>query len=113
MVVLGCRRRDPVIAIGGGVCLDVVGLACNLYRRGTPVIKVPTTLMGVVDASIGIKTAVNWGPHKNKLGTYSPPLAVFIDRSFLQVRPSCWKRLKTVLSERWHVDGCLSIYGSG
>lgn len=77
------RRRHPVIAIGGGVCLDIVGLAVNLYRRGTPVIKCPTTLMGVVDASIGVKTGVNFNGHKNKLGTYSPPLATLIDRSLM------------------------------
>eukprot|EP00892_Ulva_mutabilis_P009622 jgi/Ulvmu1/7031/UM033_0090.1 len=78
------RRKEPLIAIGGGVCLDVCGLAANLYRRNTPIIKVPTTLMGVVDASIGIKTAVNFIGKKNKLGTYCPPLAVFADLSFLR-----------------------------
>ncbi|CAL5223885.1 g6478 [Coccomyxa viridis] len=78
------RRKEPIIAIGGGVCLDVCGLAANLYRRNTPVIKVPTTLMAAIDASIGIKTAVNFENRKNKLGTYSPPLGVFIDRSFLR-----------------------------
>jgi len=77
------RRREPLIAIGGGVCLDVVGLAANLYRRNTPVIKIPTTLMAVVDASIGVKTAVNFHNKKNKLGTYCPPLGVFYDRAFL------------------------------
>ena len=39
-----CRRKEPIIAIGGGVCLDVCGLAANLYRRNTPVIKVPTSI---------------------------------------------------------------------
>jgi 3-dehydroquinate synthase len=78
------RRQEPIIAIGGGVCLDVAGLAANLYRRNTPVIKVPTTVMGAIDASIGIKTAVNFHGKKNKLGTYSAPLAVFIDKTFLK-----------------------------
>ncbi|KAK9832663.1 hypothetical protein WJX81_008668 [Elliptochloris bilobata] len=78
------RRKEPIVAIGGGVCLDVTGLAANLYRRNTPVIKVPTTLMAAVDASVGIKTAVNFDNRKNKMGTYCPPLAVFIDRSFLR-----------------------------
>eukprot|EP00877_Chromochloris_zofingiensis_P006590 jgi/Chrzof1/2184/Cz11g05100.t1 len=78
------RRQDPIIAIGGGVCLDVTGLAANLYRRNTSIIKVPTTLMATVDASIGIKTAVNFHDKKNKLGTYCPPLGVFYDLSFLQ-----------------------------
>lgn len=78
------RRKEPIIAIGGGVCLDIAGLAANLYRRNTPVIKVPTTLMAAVDASVGIKTAVNFQERKNKLGTYCPPLAVFTDRAFLR-----------------------------
>ncbi|KAK9825252.1 hypothetical protein WJX74_003386 [Apatococcus lobatus] len=77
------RRNEPVIAIGGGVTLDTAGLACNLYRRNTPVIKVPTTLMGMVDAAIGIKTAVNFDQHKNRLGTYCAPMAVFLDPTFL------------------------------
>uniref|UniRef100_A0A383V683 Uncharacterized protein n=1 Tax=Tetradesmus obliquus TaxID=3088 RepID=A0A383V683_TETOB len=77
------RRSDPIIAIGGGVCLDVAGLAANLYRRNTAIIKVPTTVMAVVDASVGIKTAVNFGDKKNKLGTYCPPLGVLCDVSLL------------------------------
>lgn len=81
----GCgRRKEPIIAIGGGVCLDVAGLAANLYRRNTPLIKVPTTVMAAVDASIGIKTAVNFHGRKNKMGTYCAPLAVFIDKTFLK-----------------------------
>lgn len=78
------RRKEPVIAIGGGVCLDVAGLAANLFRRNTPVIKVPTTLMAAVDAAVGIKTAVNFHNRKNKMGTYCPPLAVFLDRAYLR-----------------------------
>ena len=46
------RRLDPVIAIGGGVCMDIVGFAASIYRRRTPYIRVPTTLMGYVDASV-------------------------------------------------------------
>ena len=82
--IVSFRRKEPIIAIGGGVCLDVAGLAANLYRRNTPLIKVPTTVMAAVDASIGIKTAVNFHGRKNKMGTYCPPLAVFIDKTFLK-----------------------------
>lgn len=63
--------------------LDIAALASNLFRRNTPIIKVPTTLMGVVDASIGVKTGVNFHHHKNKLGTYCAPLATFYDLKFL------------------------------
>jgi 3-dehydroquinate synthetase len=77
------RRHEPIIGIGGGVLLDIVGLAASLYRRSTPYIRVPTTLMGIVDAGIGAKTGVNYSSHKNRLGSYYAPKAVFLDRTFL------------------------------
>ncbi|XP_028853259.1 uncharacterized protein eevs [Denticeps clupeoides] len=81
------RRTEPIIAIGGGVCLDIVGLAASLYRRRTPYIRVPTTLLSYVDASVGAKTGVNFANCKNKLGGYIPPVAAFLDRSFIQTVP--------------------------
>jgi len=78
------RRTEAVIAIGGGVLLDIVGFAASLYRRGIPYIRIPTTLMGQIDAGIGIKTGVNHHFHKNRLGTYFPPVAALIDPLFLQ-----------------------------
>merc|ERR1711920_646719 len=77
------RRFDPVIAIGGGVCMDIVGFAASIYRRRTPYIRVPTTLMGYVDASVGAKSGVNFVGKKNKLGCYLPPALAILDRSFL------------------------------
>jgi 2-epi-5-epi-valiolone synthase len=77
------RRHEPIIGIGGGVLLDIVGLAASLYRRSTPYIRVPTTLMGIVDAGIGAKTGVNYSSHKNRLGSYYAPKVVFLDRTFL------------------------------
>lgn len=82
------RRLDPVIAIGGGVCMDIVGFAASIYRRRTPYVRVPTTLMGYVDASVGAKSGVNFytpgdGWRKNKLGSYLPPVLTLLDRSFL------------------------------
>ncbi|XP_054902156.1 2-epi-5-epi-valiolone synthase-like [Poeciliopsis prolifica] len=81
------RRSEPIIALGGGVCLDVVGLAASLYRRRTPYIRVPTTLLSYIDASVGAKTGVNFGGGKNKLGSYVPPVATFLDSSFFQTLP--------------------------
>lgn len=78
------RRREPVIAIGGGVLTDLVGLAASLYRRSTPYLRVPTTLIGMVDAGIGAKTGVNFRQHKNRLGTYHPSAVTLIDREFLR-----------------------------
>lgn len=78
------RKSEPIIAIGGGVILDLVGLAASLYRRGIPYIKVPTTLLGIVDASIGVKTAINFEGRRNRLGTYHPPVAAYLDTNFLK-----------------------------
>jgi 2-epi-5-epi-valiolone synthase len=78
------RRDEPIIAIGGGVLTDVVGFVASSYRRSVPHIKVPTTLMGYVDASVGIKTGLNFNGHKNRLGSFEPPLRVFLDRAFLK-----------------------------
>ncbi|XP_047450832.1 2-epi-5-epi-valiolone synthase-like [Mugil cephalus] len=81
------RRSEPIIAIGGGMCLDVVGLAASLYRRRTPYIRVPTTFLAYIDASVGAKTGVNFAGGKNKLGSYVPPMATFLDCSFFRTLP--------------------------
>jgi 2-epi-5-epi-valiolone synthase len=81
------RRDEPIIAIGGGVLTDVVGFAASSYRRSVPHITVPTTLMGYVDASLGIKTGINFNGHKNRLGAFEPPQRVLLDRAFLKTLP--------------------------
>jgi 2-epi-5-epi-valiolone synthase len=81
------RRDEPIIAIGGGVLTDVVGFVAGSYRRGVPHIKVPTTLIGYVDASIGIKTGVNFNGNKNRLGAFASPQKVLLDKSFLKTLP--------------------------
>lgn len=82
-----CRRDEPIIAIGGGVLTDLVGFVASSYRRGVPHINVPTTLMGYVDASIGIKAGINFNGYKNRLGEFTPPMKVLLDRSFLKTLP--------------------------
>ncbi|WP_409495967.1 iron-containing alcohol dehydrogenase [Amycolatopsis sp. cmx-11-12] len=77
------RRHEPIIAIGGGVLLDIVGLAASMYRRSTPYVRVPTSLIGLVDAGVGIKTGVNFGDHKNRVGSYFAPTVALLDRGFL------------------------------
>ncbi|WP_217240379.1 sedoheptulose 7-phosphate cyclase [Streptomyces sp. AC555_RSS877] len=81
------RRTERVVVVGGGVLMDVVGLAASLYRRGAPYVRVPTTLVGQVDAGVGVKTGVNHGTHKNRLGTYFAPEVTLIDPEFLRTVP--------------------------
>jgi 3-dehydroquinate synthase len=81
------RRDEPIIAIGGGVLTDVVGFLASSYRRSVPHIKVPTTLMGYVDASIGVKTGINFNGNKNRLGSFEPPLKVLLDKTFFNTLP--------------------------
>lgn len=81
------RRDEPIIAIGGGVITDLVGFVAGTYRRGVPHIRIPTTLMGYVDASVGIKTGVNFHGHKNRVGAFAPPALVLLDRLFLRTLP--------------------------
>jgi len=91
------RRNEPVLIIGGGAVMDAASLAAALYRRGVPFIKVPTTLLAYVDASIGIKTAINFNNAKNLVGTFSAPLVVLLDRGFFRTLPS--RELSSGLSE--------------
>jgi 3-dehydroquinate synthase len=81
------RRSEPIVAIGGGVLTDVLGFVAACYRRGVPYVRVPTTLMGYVDAAIGIKTALNCNGGKNRIGAFAPPVATILDRSFLKTLP--------------------------
>ncbi len=91
------RRREPVVAIGGGVLMDVVGFAASIYRRGTPYIRIPTTLIGLVDAGVGVKSGVNYRSGKNRLGTYAPAETTFLDRTFLNTLSS--RHLSNGISE--------------
>lgn len=77
------RRTEPVIIVGGGAVLDVAGFAASVYRRGIPFVRVPTTLLSYVDASVGVKNGINVGHRKNLVGSFAPPLAVFLDTFFL------------------------------
>ena len=79
----GFGRKSVLIGLGGGVCTDLVTMAASLLRRGTPYMRIPTTLLGQVDGSIGVKGAVNFNDKKNALGCYYSPEAVFVDPAFL------------------------------
>ena len=84
---VGLARRSQILSIGGGVVLDIAALAATLFRRGVPHVRVPTTLIGMIDAGLGVKNAVNFLDSKSLLGTFTPPVACFIDPSFLTTLP--------------------------
>jgi 3-dehydroquinate synthase len=80
-------RKDLIINLGGGVVSDMGGFISSIYKRGIDFINIPTTLLAMVDASIGGKTGIDLGAHKNQIGTFSNPRALFVDISFLQTLP--------------------------
>lgn len=84
----GLTRGDVVVAVGGGVVTDVGGFAAATYHRGVPVIHVPTTLLGQVDAAIGGKTGVNLPEGKNLVGAFWQPVAVLCDTDALETLPA-------------------------
>lgn len=80
-------RKDLVINLGGGVVTDMGGFIASVYKRGIDFINIPTSLLAMVDASVGGKTGIDLGRHKNQLGVFSDPVALFIDPAFLQTLP--------------------------
>lgn len=83
----GLLRKEPVLVVGGGLITDVAGFACSTYRRATNYIRIPTTLIGMIDASVAIKVAVNHDKLKNRLGAYHASGKVILDFSFLRTLP--------------------------
>ena len=84
MLELGYGRDAAVVAVGGGVIGDLAGFVAATFMRGIPWISVPTSLLAMVDASVGGKTGVNVPQGKNLVGAFYPPRAVFADPAALQ-----------------------------
>jgi len=80
-------RTDTVIGFGGGAATDLAGFVAATWLRGVPLIQVPTTLLGMVDASIGGKTGINTTEGKNLVGSFYAPIAVFCDVNTLATLP--------------------------
>ncbi|MBF4160263.1 sedoheptulose 7-phosphate cyclase [Nocardioides acrostichi] len=84
----GLIRKEPVLVVGGGLTTDVAGFACAAYKRSTDYVRIPTTLIGLIDASVSIKVGANHGHLKNRLGAYHASKQVLLDFSFLGTLPT-------------------------
>ena len=80
-------RKDLVINLGGGIVTDMGGFIASIFKRGMNFIHIPTSLLGMVDASIGGKNGVDLAGFKNQLGVFNDPSHIFIDVSFLYTLP--------------------------
>jgi 3-dehydroquinate synthase len=87
LLELGAERSTTLIALGGGVIGDLAGFAAATYRRGVPLIQIPTTLLAQVDSAVGGKTAVNHPLGKNMIGAFYQPRAVLSDTATLATLP--------------------------
>jgi 3-dehydroquinate synthase len=88
LAAAGVGRTDAVVAIGGGAVTDLAGFVAATWLRGVRIVLMPTTLLGMTDAAIGGKTAVNTADGKNLVGTFSPPAGVLADLSTLATLPA-------------------------
>ncbi len=78
------RKKSLIIAIGGGVTLDLVGYVAATYKRGVDVLYVPTTILAMVDVAVGSKNTINIGKTKNAVGTFKAPQKVIVDLEYLK-----------------------------
>ena len=83
----GIGRKDLIINLGGGVVTDTGGFIAAVFKRGVPFLHIPTSLLGMVDAAIGGKTGIDFGPYKNQLGTFTMPEITIVDTAFLGTLP--------------------------
>lgn len=80
-------RSDAIVAVGGGAVTDVAGFVAATWLRGVKVIHLPTSLLGMVDASVGGKTGINTAEGKNMVGAFHPPAGVLVDLDTLDTLP--------------------------
>lgn len=87
LIKLGANRTSELVAIGGGMVGDLTGFMAAVFMRGIPFVQIPTTLLAMVDSSVGGKTAVNLKSGKNLIGTFYQPRAVFMIPAVLKTLP--------------------------
>ena len=85
---LNADRKSIIINVGGGVVTDLGGFVASTFKRGMDFINVPTSLLAMVDASVGGKTGVDLGVLKNQIGIINTPIAVLVDTNYLSTLPA-------------------------
>jgi 3-dehydroquinate synthase len=88
----GCGRDTTVVALGGGVVGDLAGFVAATFMRGVPVVQCPTSLLAMIDASVGGKTGVDTAAGKNLVGAFHPPAAVLADVEMALTLPLAQRR---------------------
>ena len=81
---MGATRHSLMVNLGGGMVTDLGGFAASTFKRGIPYINIPTTLLSMVDASVGGKTGINFGGLKNEIGVFNNARSVILDTTFLR-----------------------------
>ena len=92
LLAAGCGRDTTVVALGGGVVGDLAGFVAATFMRGVPVVQCPTTLLAMIDASVGGKTGVDTASGKNLVGAFHEPAAVLADIEVLRTLPVAHRR---------------------
>lgn len=115
LIMRGFGRDSAVVSLGGGVVLDLAGFVAATYMRGIPIVHVPTTLLAMIDASIGGKSGVDTEFGKNLVGAFHQPNGVLVDPEFLEtlppdeLRPGFAEALKHgVIADRRYFDSVVS-----
>jgi 3-dehydroquinate synthase len=125
LIERGFGRDSAIIALGGGVIGDLAGFVAATYMRGIPIVQVPTSLLAMIDASIGGKTGVDTQAGKNLVGAFHPPAGVLVDPQLLATLPL--RELRTgfaealkhgAIADRGYFDSVVSaipkvLYGRG
>lgn len=113
-----CTRQDMIINLGGGIIGDMGGFAASCFKRGVKFVQIPTTLLAMVDASVGGKLGINFEGLKNTIGTFCNPVFVYVNPYFLktlnqrQIRSGVAEMIKHVLIsdfDYWHFFKALDL----
>jgi 3-dehydroquinate synthase len=95
----GAKRNQQLIAVGGGVVGDLVGFAASTFLRGVPFVQIPTTLLAMVDSSVGGKVGIDLPEGKNLVGAFWPPVQVDVATDFLSTLPE--RHFRNGMAEVW------------